>query len=321
MDFYSDNGALLQRKLKGTAIPDYIKNAVYLTREKQASLEDTDFAYADGGKRYFPIVDAGNTAISTIYFLEKRAEIPKEDRPGIAMALVDACRQFGIEPPDILIQEAQGEPVNPIEKKASVKTLDDRDIVRAAATFEDMYRTYDPPTRRKTALDIVKAASAYGIDSGSIPVVVRIYAGSSWNPELPAHLAVREQLLKEAGSKFAQVIPHLMEAALSSDVDPERFAEELFLLDKEAGLLHLYDERLPDAFICTLAPDEPEDTTGKEVEGVLMKYASSEHAHERFDDEFLELVQQSPFMALAGVSPEDRDLFISCCEEYLRSQG
>lgn len=319
MDLYQDNGELLKRTLAGKSVPDYIKSALYLPDEKRASLTDDDFAYVGPEGRFLPTIDAGNTAISVIYFLEGDG-VPKHAMQKVASRLLEACSRFGLQPPPQLVEASAQPPA--IEKAATVIDPSREDIIKAAAVFQEQYPSYAPNVRRETARDIVKAASAKGVDLAELPRTVLHYAGDDWNMQLPAHLTIRKGILEKAGAeKMAAVIDVFLELALEPNVNPERFADELFEFDKAAGLLHLYDDRLVDAYASTFAYEPPQDTTNESlVAEALQKFASTDEAQAMFSDDVLAAIAEDPLTAIQDLPDVLRDRYISECERYYESR-
>jgi len=83
IDFYDDpSGTVLKTKLAFAQLPDYIRQADYQSEEKLAALPDDAFALVmvdQGNKiRKFACVDKGNTALSTLYFLENKDKLSEE---------------------------------------------------------------------------------------------------------------------------------------------------------------------------------------------------------------------------------------------------
>lgn len=111
-DFYDDQGAFLKQKLAGKVVPDAIAEARVLDGGELAALPDNAFAAiirnGDETLRKFACVDEGNTAVSTLYFLENSHKLPMVARIKIASNLVDACRYFGLVPPTMLTKAAMG---------------------------------------------------------------------------------------------------------------------------------------------------------------------------------------------------------------------
>ncbi len=111
-DFYDDRGAFLKLKLAGRAVPEAVAEARVLDDGELAALPDNAFAAVirngEETLRKFACIDAGNTAVSALYFLENGSKLPLTTRIKIASNLVDACRYFNLVPPTALMKEAVG---------------------------------------------------------------------------------------------------------------------------------------------------------------------------------------------------------------------
>lgn len=101
-DFYDDpTGALLKRTFPTPdSLPDLIKEAHILSTEERDVLRNEAFALVmvDEGKmlRKFACVDAGNTALSALYFNESYDRLPEEARAVAAQNISAACEEFGL---------------------------------------------------------------------------------------------------------------------------------------------------------------------------------------------------------------------------------
>lgn len=125
LDFYDDaTGHVLKRHFEtADDVPEFIKTAHVLSEEERAVLRDEGYALVllnEGKvKRAFPVVDAGNTALSTLYFLAHRDRLPEEAQKVAAANLVDACQDFGLPVPPLLKVAAKKEekPRNGMSRK------------------------------------------------------------------------------------------------------------------------------------------------------------------------------------------------------------
>lgn len=102
LDFYDDP---IGRVLKETfpeagSLPSIIKTAHILSEEERGVLRDDAYALilVNEGKvmRKFACVDAGNTALSALYFLKTHESLPGEAVKVAASNLAQACEEFGI---------------------------------------------------------------------------------------------------------------------------------------------------------------------------------------------------------------------------------
>jgi hypothetical protein len=122
IDFYDDPmGSVLKTKVAHAQLPDYVRGATYQTEEKLAALPDDAFALimVDNGKamRKFACVDKGNTALSTLYFMENKDKLPEEAQKTAAANLCAYCLAFGIEPPNGLkkLADVTGSQIMPLQ--------------------------------------------------------------------------------------------------------------------------------------------------------------------------------------------------------------
>lgn len=105
LDFYDDpSGSVLKGRLTSIdAVPDFIKTAERMDEETLNKLPDDVFALValDGGRkmRKFACVDKGNTALSVIYFMENKDQLPIEAQKTAAANLITACGWYDLAPP------------------------------------------------------------------------------------------------------------------------------------------------------------------------------------------------------------------------------
>ncbi len=108
VDFYDDPsaGTLRARVPDLNALPEFIKTAERLEPRQLAGLPDDVFALVmlDGGEKFrkFACVDAGNTALSVMYFMENRDALPAEAQKTAAANLLEACSWYDLAPPEEL---------------------------------------------------------------------------------------------------------------------------------------------------------------------------------------------------------------------------
>lgn len=104
-DFYDDlSGTLLKKACPTSAdLPDIVKEAHILSPEEREVLRDEAYALTmvNNGThmRKFACVDAGNTALSILYFNESAVLLPHEAVKTAASNLMDACEEFELPVP------------------------------------------------------------------------------------------------------------------------------------------------------------------------------------------------------------------------------
>jgi hypothetical protein len=124
LDFYDDpSGSVLKGRLSSIDdVPDFVKTAERLNAEELNKLPDDVFALValDGGRkmRKFACVDKGNTALSVIYFMENKDQLPEEAQKTAAANLITACSWYDMAPPEELEKAAFLTPQLSGEQKA-----------------------------------------------------------------------------------------------------------------------------------------------------------------------------------------------------------
>jgi len=128
LDFYDDKGGEVLKSWCPSPddLPESIKTAHFLSSEERNVLRDEAFALilhaGDSHLRKFACVDEGNTALSTLYFLENAEKLPAEAIKTAAQNLIAFNQEFGLDvPPDLLLAAETGLPVR--EKKAAATAL------------------------------------------------------------------------------------------------------------------------------------------------------------------------------------------------------
>lgn len=101
-DFYDDpSGNLLKRSFPTPeALPDIVKEAHILSQEERDVLRNEAFALVmvNEGRHFrkFACVDAGNTVLSTLYFLNNWRSLPTEAVKTACANLMSFCEEFGL---------------------------------------------------------------------------------------------------------------------------------------------------------------------------------------------------------------------------------
>ena len=268
LDLYDDSRSEVLLTLLPSVddVPDFIKEA------STVSADDPDHCYAlvmldgDGRKmRKYAHMDSGNTALSVMYFLERRHVLPEELRKHAAHNLVAACEEHGILPPGPLVKEACLEGMSPLHDPAihraefleeppetAVPThsvegipLDSyEEVKQASAWFDENCCRLHPSQRRPLALGIEKRASAIGLE---ISEDLRRYAGDGYARDMGVAMAARELLLEDHPD--SGVYTELQKRA--AYIDPEVFAESVAEIDTALGLDSHWDRDVPDPWAST----------------------------------------------------------------------
>lgn len=112
LDFYDDpQGRVLKETFpNASGLPDAVKEAHFLSEAERDVLRDEAYALVlvNEGKvlRKFACVDAGNTALSALYFMKTHESLPPEAVKVAAVNLADACEEFDLPGADTLMKIA-----------------------------------------------------------------------------------------------------------------------------------------------------------------------------------------------------------------------
>lgn len=122
IDYFDDRGETLKKIFPTLAdVPDIIKTASVPDKEKIHDPAAFALILADRGHvmHKFACIDAGTTAMSTIYFMEHGDKLPEEAQKVAATNLTRACLQYGLVPPLAMVKMADiegGRPPSEDEK-------------------------------------------------------------------------------------------------------------------------------------------------------------------------------------------------------------
>lgn len=119
LDFYDDMAMALLKESFPTSdsLPEIVKTAHILSSEERDVLRDEAFALVlvNEGKvlRKFACVDAGNTLLSAMYFMQNKESLPEEAQKIASANIQAACQEFGLPLRDIEKIAAQHRGMNP----------------------------------------------------------------------------------------------------------------------------------------------------------------------------------------------------------------
>lgn len=285
LDFYDDGeGAIFKQRFpQPELVPDFLKEAKWVTPEDREQLSDDLFAFVmneDGEKlKKFAMTDKANTMLSIIYFLDNGVQkIPPEISKMAAKRLVQGCLWYDIEPPEMLDKIAGGEvPADYVDPNVSTEKtaalgpvvehkimavpseekypLDSyKDTLRAAEYFDKYAARMHPSRRREFATNLVKRAEELGI-----PVNKKAHLYSSDTYATKGHVAhqIRTRMDKTANDHTKAKYGMLFEKM--GGMTPGVAGEALALLDEEAGLDAKWDGAILDPFSSVLAEKTAQD--------------------------------------------------------------
>lgn len=243
----------LYKFVSGKQIPEFVKQAGL----EEVDLDRTDSAisksaFADAGGRYFPINSKLRTYVSTVYFINKSAELKqlkgKAYIEKIASALDKAATIFGIQKEveqyaldwlcEKVAQETEDSSIvlkvaNNEFNLFTIKTADD--CVNKANAFAKEINKYPYQWRRDIATQFVKVAEKYSLEE--LPDLVLKYAGHYY-PDITAVKTELERRLtklsEENKDRYKQLITDLKN--FSSKEDFFKLADICYYTEKNAGL-------------------------------------------------------------------------------------
>lgn len=243
-------------------------------------LEDDQFALtlitkAASKINKFPIQDRVNTAFSNEYFELNHSKLPLDAQKIAAVFIRKSCEQFDITPhqsvktasanfdprTNIYVESSQRQ--SNMEKSATTISsnyyalgtkyaMPDEEYVRKAEQYFDKYAAkLTPEDRHEFATNVSNRSAELGVKIASANI--SRYSGSNYNPDMEAHLRLRERLLDEA-SPYVPALRKL--ASYKGTTEPVVFAKVLHEIDKKAGLDKHYDRALIDPFASTFANEK-----------------------------------------------------------------
>ncbi len=278
LDFYDDPSGAVLKKTFPTAdsLPSMIKEAHILSAEERDVLRNEAFALVmlDEGKmlRKFACVDAGNTAMSALYFMENHDRLPEEARGVAAQNIAAACEEFGL-------------PVSPLLKTAGA-------IVRKRDPMKGPLVGDDNDWGQRTNMHSVQGGSDAGrviptANQTKTAGFAGVMAAKALNTD-PAAVKAKVAPIKTA----SRVSPLVDVAGKEPEVRLEKRAAERTALDGRYPLDSYADVRAAVQYFDDLYPEmAPADRheyavktasrareLGIETSAMLDRYGSTEYA-------------------------------------------
>jgi hypothetical protein len=186
-------------------------------------------------------------------------------------------------------------------------------VKQAAAYFDDWGMRMEPSLRREYCQNLVKRASALGIQVGDS---ARKYGASDFAPEseIEAALSMREGVLREDLHKVA--FQHLKDARPL--MPAEDFAAALGEFDKVAGIDDLYDRDIHDPYYTTYGEKRAEDESplliGNDYISTddLKTFArtAANKLKESFGDDFVDEFRKDPVGVTRSLPIDQRKMVI-----------
>lgn len=234
MHQYDDNGDFFKRELGGLPCPDIVKTAADMSVVPRDAADYAVVANTAKGKAYlYPIVDAGNTLVSAIYFEKTAGTLPPELQQEGARKICQALIEIGMEPTTALLDMLA------INKTASLTPEWDSLFEKQKASDQELIDEVMglAPTGRRSAVQMLKQAGV------QVPEQLECYVATSFGSDLEYAVSLRYHLLDDAHKgdlhdlvKVAHLYP------------PEEIVETLQEFDLQYHLTRFYDTSLLDPY-------------------------------------------------------------------------
>ena len=244
IDHYDDEGLLLKKAFAQKGVPPVIKSAVDLS--DAAEKLEGDYALtiktAAGIDYKYPVVDAGNTLASALYFAEKGQNLPEDMRKTAATNINKALAEFGFDVPEELTKTASMElgysgaaDDNSLEALFGLKGDSTVEII------EDAFSELSPRGKRRMAFQ-VKEASADLFEK--LAGGLQDYASDTIGSDFRMAIDLRKVLL--VGQLESNELDKI--AQMAENASPEDVAEALHEFDVRQAITHHYNSVIPDSY-------------------------------------------------------------------------
>lgn len=244
IDHYDDEGLMLKKAFAEKGVPPVIKTAVDLS--ESANRYENDYALVvstDSGKEFkYPVVDAGNTLASALYFSETGNNLPENMRKTAAANITKALESFGFTPPEELTKTASMElGYSDKAEDTSLEKLFGLGQDPSVELVEDAFDGLSPRGKRRLAWK-VKESSADMFEK--LAQDTQDYASDSLGSDFKMSLDLRKILV--IGSDADEGLSKIAE--MSKTADPESVAEALHAFDVQHKITHHYNSVIPDSY-------------------------------------------------------------------------
>jgi len=289
LDHYDDGGLLLRKEFSEKGIPPIVKVAADLSQN--TTPKDGDYALVvDTGRgkaHKLPIVDAGNTIASAMYFSAHGDALPEELQKEAAQKLSTALTAFGFTPPETLCKTAaldlgySGEAQDrSLEELFGVTENDQYEVVK------DAFTACSPRGKRRLMLQVKEAGVFNDLFSDDMADYSRAELGSDFS----LGIDTRKLAVMEADG-IAELEALLVKSA-SADVD--QLAEDIADFDIRHGITGLYNKVIPDPYQTVFgtsveknaSADQPFEINGREYTADTVAHWTQNGGSERLTDSF-----------------------------------
>lgn len=268
IDHYDDEGLLLKKAFVEKGVPAVIKTAVDMSETTQQYRDDYALVIETGSGNQFkyPVVDAGNTLASALYFAETGSKLPAELQKTAAANIKAALEHFGFEAPDELTKTASMELGYSDEAdNFSLGKLFGLEGDDSVEFVEDAFKNLSPRGKRRMAFTVKEASADF---FSKLSEDVQDYGGDGVGSDFAVAIDLRKTLLFDsvATRELDQI------AGMAKTANAEDVAEALYEFDTRHSITHHYNRVIPDSYASvfgdsvekTASVSRPIEISGKE---------------------------------------------------------
>ena len=319
-DMYDDRGALLRAVYAETSPPLLLKTAADMSSPSMRYPEDYALSVQTGGGvvHKFPIVDAGNTLSSAVYFAEVQQHLPEGLRKHAAAKLNAALSAHGLPVPEELTKTAalelgfnNGANDNMLAEMFGVKSMDGEWEEIDDSHIADAFGGFSPRGKRRVAMRIKEA----GLD-GSQVHALSDYMGAEIGDAVNVGFEMRRIAVGFA-SEALKELDGFREKVASRTITAEELVAAFETFDGAHNLTHQYFDantvgggHLPDPYASVYASTEKTASAlALEIGGEqyscddIVKLAESgkDALTEQFGEKFTEAFSSDPVTVLKSL--------------------
>lgn len=308
-DQYDDDGLFLRKELGDRDVPAIIKVAANLSGASIKHAEDYAVTVDVGGQKEhrYPIVDAGNTVASAMYFTEFGHALPDDLRKEAAAKITEALSSFGFSVPETLTKTAafevgfsgEGDDMS-LEKLFGFTGSDEDDMELLEGAFDGL----TPRGKRRLALQVKQAGA-------EMPSKLDDYAAASVGSDFGLGIDTRKMVVGLHPEALMELGEIEKEAAVGTD--GEVIAEKLASFDERHKITHHYNKVILDPYASVFGSSveksanvaRPVDIDGNEyTSDAIASWANgsgSDQLASAFGEDFRDQFQADPSTVLSSL--------------------
>lgn len=290
IDHYDDEGLLLKKAFVEKGVPAVIKTAVDMSEADHQYKDDYALVInTDAGRQYkYPVVDAGNTLASALYFAETGDNLPSELQKTAAANIKAALEHFGFEAPEELTKTASMElGYSDNADNFTLQKLFGLENDNSVEMMEDAFSDLTPRGKRRMAFQVKEANADF---FAKLSEDVQDYAGDSVGSDFKVAIDLRKTLLVDsvASQELADIV------GMAKTASADEVAEALYEFDTRHSITHHYNRVIPDSYASvfgdsvakTASVSRPVEVSGKEYSRDSINNWFSGGGNERLTEAF-----------------------------------